>query len=149
VARVHRKVRNQRKDFHHKISRQLVDSYDLVVYEDLMITNMVKNHHLAKSISDAGWDQLMCFTQYKAAEAGTWVEYVTAHGTTQVYSRCGKLVPKTLAMRIHRCPYCGLVLDRDTNSANTILDRSVLRSWSLSGQELSVEPVRHTPLGDE
>jgi putative transposase len=148
VARVHRKIRNQRKDFHHQLSRQLVDSYELIVYEDLTITNMVKNHHLAKSISDAGWGQLMDFTQYKAEEAGSWVEYVTAYGTTQVCSRCGKVVPKTLAIRIHKCPYCGLVLDRDTNSATELLARSVLHSWSLSGQELPVEPVRHVPLGN-
>uniref|UniRef100_UPI002580E687 RNA-guided endonuclease InsQ/TnpB family protein n=1 Tax=Candidatus Borrarchaeum sp. TaxID=2846742 RepID=UPI002580E687 len=83
VARVHRKIRNQRKDFHHKLSRKLVDNYDLIVYEQLSITNMVKNHRLAKSISDAGWGQLMCFTEYKAEEAGTLVEYVSAYHTTQ------------------------------------------------------------------
>jgi putative transposase len=90
----------------------------------------------------------MRFTRYKAEEAGSWVEYVTAYGTTQLCSRCGKLVPKTLATRIHKCPYCGLVLHRDTNSATPILDRSVVYSVSLSGQELSVEPVRHVPLGN-
>jgi putative transposase len=74
VARVHRKIRNQREDFHHKLSRKLVNSYDLIVYEQLTITNMVKNPHLAKSINDAGWGQLMCFTEYKAEEAGTLVE---------------------------------------------------------------------------
>jgi len=144
VARVHRKIRNQRKDFHHKISRKLVDSYDLIVYEQLTITNMVKNHHLAKSISDAGWGQLMCFTEYKAEEAGTLVEYVSAYHTTQRCSRCGKLVPKTLATRIHSCPYCGLVLARDHNSAITVLHRSthyVASRSASSGQELSVEPV--------
>jgi putative transposase len=148
VARVHRSIRNQRKDFHHKLSRQLVDRYDLIVYEDLTISNMAKNHHLAKSITDAGWDQLMRFTWYKAEEAGSWVEYVSAYGTTQVCSRCSKIVPKTLATRIHRCPYCGLVLDRDINSATERLDRSVLHTLSLSWQELPVEPVRHAPLGD-
>jgi putative transposase len=144
VARLHRKIRNQRKDFHHKLSRKLVDAYDLIVYEKLRITNMVKNHHLAKSISDAGWGQLMCFTNYKAEEAGTLVEYVSAYHTTQRCSRCGKLVPKTLATRIHRCPYCGLVLARDHNSAITVLQRSthyVESQSSPSGQELSVEPV--------
>jgi len=146
LAQVHRKVRNQRKDFHHKLSRQLVDNYDLIVYENLQITNMVKNHRLAKSISDAGWGQLMYFTEYKAEEAGTFVEYVSAYNTTQLCSRCGKLVPKTLATRIHSCPYCGLVLARDHNSAITILSRSTyylesLSSSSLSGQGLPVEPV--------
>jgi len=143
VAQVHRKIRHQRKDFHHKLSRKLVDSYDLIVYENLTITNMVKNHHLAKSISDAGWGQLMCFTEYKAEEAGILVEYVSAYNTTQLCSRCGKLVPKTLATRIHRCPYCGLDLTRDHNSAITILQRSryYVASLSSSGQGLPVEPV--------
>jgi putative transposase len=143
VAQLHRKIRHQRKDFHHKISRKLVDTYDLIVYENLRITNMVKNHHLAKSISDAGWGQLMCFTEYKAEEAGTLVEYVSAYNTTQLCSRCGKLVPKTLATRIHSCPYCGLVLARDHNSAITILHRSThyVESLSPSGQGLPVEPV--------
>jgi len=145
VAQVHRKIRNQRKDFHHKLSRKLVDNYDLIVYENLRITNMVKNHHLAKSISDAGWGQLMCFTEYKAEEAGTLVEYVSAYNTTQLCSRCGKLVPKTLATRIHSCSYCGLDVARDHNSAITILSRSTYyvksRSSSASGQGLPVEPV--------
>jgi putative transposase len=124
VAQLHRKIRNQRKDFYHKLSRKLVDSYDLIVYENLKIVNMLKNHHLAKSINDAGWGQLMCFTEYKAEEAGTLVEYVSAYNTTQLCSRCGKLVPKTLATRIHSCPYCGLMLARDHNSAITVLHRS-------------------------
>ena len=143
VARVHRKTRNQRKDFHHKLSRTLVDNYDLIVYEHLRITNMVKNRHLAKSISDAGWGQLMCFTEYKAEEAGTVVEYVSAYNTTQLCSRCGKLVPKTLATRIHSCPYCGLDVTRDHNSAIIILSRSTyyVASLSSSGQGLPVEPV--------
>ncbi|WP_287585428.1 RNA-guided endonuclease TnpB family protein [Candidatus Borrarchaeum sp.] len=142
VAQVHRKIHYQRKDFHHKLSRKLVDNYDLIVYENLKITNMVKNHHVAKSISDAGWGQLMCFTEYKAEEAGTLVEYVSAYNTTQLCSQCGKLVPKTLATRIHSCPYCGLVLARDHNSAITVLHRSTryIESLSSSGQELPVEP---------
>jgi len=143
VAQLHRKIRHQRKDFHHKLSRKLVSNYDLIVYENLKITNMVKNHHLAKSISDAGWGQLMCFTEYKAEEAGTIVEYVSAYNTTQLCSRCGKLVPKTLATRIHSCPYCGLDVARDHNSAITILQRSRYYGelLSSSGQGLPVEPV--------
>jgi putative transposase len=146
VAKIHRKIRHQRKDFHHKLSRTLVDIYDLIVYENLKITNMVKNHHLAKSIIDAGWGQLMRFTEYKAEEAGTMVEYVSAYKTTQLCSRCGKMVPKTLAIRTHICPYCSLALGRDHNSAITILYRSTHYAESLSsslssGQGLPVEPV--------
>jgi len=143
VAQVHRKIRNQRKDFHHKLSRKLVDNYDLIVYENLKITNLVKHPYLAKSISDAGWRQLMRFTEYKAEEAGTLVEYVSAYNTTQLCSRHRKRVPKTLATRIHSCPYCGLVLARDHNSAIMVLQRSThyVESRSSSGQGLSVEPV--------
>ena len=85
----------------------------------------------------------MCFTEYKAEEAGTLVEYVSAYNTTQLCSRCGQLVPKTLATRIHSCPYCGLDLARDHNSAITILQRSRYygESRSSSGQGLPVEPV--------
>ncbi len=142
VVKIHRKVRNQRKDFHHKISRELAINYDLILFENLNITNMVKNRHLAKSISDVGWGQLIRFTRYKAEEAGTWVELVNPKGTTQRCSECGNIDPKTLSTRIHRCSYCGLTIDRDVNASINILKRSY------SGQELPVEPVEHAPLGD-
>ena len=117
VARVHRKVRLQRTDFNHKLSRTLINQYSLIAFEKLQIQNMVKNHSLAKSIMDASWGQLQAFTSYKAAEAGTIVEFVDPYGTTVNCSRCGFHVPKTLSERIHECPNCGLVLDRDWNSA--------------------------------
>ncbi len=119
VAKVHRKIRNQRKDFAHKTSRMLVDNYDLIKFEDLQIKNMVQNHHLAKSISDAGWYQLMNLTEYKAAYAGKFVEFVNPAGTSQT-CMCGFSVPKKLSERIHRCPNCGLVMGRDQVSANVI-----------------------------
>ena len=122
VAKVHRRIRNQRKDFAHKTSRMLVDNYDLIKFEDLQIKNMVQNHHLAKSISDAGWYQLMNFTEYKAAYAGKFVEFVNPAGTSQTCI-CGFHVPKKLSERIHRCPSCGLVMGRDHVSAILIENR--------------------------
>jgi putative transposase len=116
VAKVHRKIRNQRKDFAHKLSRNLVNTYDLIKFEDLQITNMVQNHHVAKSISDAGWYQLMNFTKSKAGYAGKVVEFVNPAGTSQTCI-CGFSVPKDLSVRTHRCPSCGLVMPRDQVSA--------------------------------
>ena len=123
VAKVHRRIRNQRKDFAHKISRELVEEYDHIVFEDLQIKNMVKNHHLAKSISDAGWSQLINLTKSKAEYAGKMVERVNPRGTSQVCI-CGHPVPKKLSMRIHQCPNCGLIAGRDHVSANVIENRS-------------------------
>jgi len=124
VAKVHRRIKNQRKDFAHKTSRKLVDEYDRIVFEDLQIQNMVKNHHLAKSISDAGWSQLINFTKTKAEYAGKIVELVNPRNTSQICSRCGKSVQKDLSVRVHSCPFCDLVLDRDHNAAINILGRS-------------------------
>jgi len=79
--------------------------------EDLNIHGMVKNHHLAKSISDAGWNSFLSMLCYKAEEAVSRVLRVNPCGTSQECSRCGKTV------RMHQCPLCGLVLDRDVNAA--------------------------------
>jgi len=122
VAKVNRRIRNQRKDFAHKLSRMLVDTYDLIKFEDLQIQNMVQNHCLAKSISDAGWYQLMNFTEYKAEYAGKFVEFVNPAGTSQTCI-CGFHVPKDLSVRIHICPSCGLVMGRDQVSAMLIENR--------------------------
>jgi putative transposase len=124
VAKVHRRIRNQRKDFAHKTSRKLVEEYDRIVFEDLQIQNMVKNHHLAKSISDAGWSQLINFTKTKAEYAGKIVELVNPRNTSQNCSNCGNYVKKDLSVRVHSCPFCGFVLDRDHNAAINILGRS-------------------------
>ncbi|NJD53997.1 MAG: IS200/IS605 family element transposase accessory protein TnpB [Candidatus Methanoperedens sp.] len=124
VARTHRTIRNQRKDFAHKISRMLADTYNHIVFEGLQIKNMTQNHHLAKSISDAGWYQLIQFTNYKAAYAGNVVELVNPRNTSQNCSGCHSPVPKDLKVRIHSCPFCGLILDRDHNAAINILKRS-------------------------
>lgn len=121
AAKLHAKVRNQRKDFLHKESRRLVNVYKLIAVEDLAVKNMVKNHHLAKSISDAGWSEFLAMLCYKAEEAGSRVVKVNPSGTSQECSRCGTAVSKDLSVRVHRCPHCGLVLDRDVNAARNIL----------------------------
>ncbi len=116
VAKVHRKIRNQRKDSSHKTSKWLVKTFDYIVFEDLQIRNMVQNEHLAKSILDAGWGQIIRFTAYKAEYAGKTIELVDPHYTSQT-CLCGHHVPKKLKVRIHVCPQCGLILNRDHVSA--------------------------------
>ncbi|MDR6223823.1 RNA-guided endonuclease InsQ/TnpB family protein [Methanococcoides alaskense] len=123
VVKVHRNIRNQRLDFNHKLSRILVNRFDRVVFEDLNIKNMVKDHHLAKSIHDVAWGQLIQMAKSKAEEAGNFVELVNPFNTSQECSSCGNIVKKALSVRIHKCPECGLELDRDVNAAINILNR--------------------------
>lgn len=123
VARVHRKVRLQRTDFNHKLSHTLVNRFDLIAFERLSIRNMIRNHHLAKSIADASWYQLQSFTSYKAADAGKSVRFPESRDTTTECSKCGFPVQKSLSERMHICPNCGLTKDRDWNSAVNILNR--------------------------
>jgi len=121
VQRVHERIRNKRHNFSHQISRKLVDEYDVIAFEDLKIKNMLQNHCLAKSISDAAWRMLVTITQNKAEEAGSLVVLVDPRYTTQMCSGCGIEVPKSLSDRVHECPRCGLVMDRDENAAINIL----------------------------
>jgi putative transposase len=119
VARAHRHVTNQRKDFHHKTAHDLVAAYDAIYHEDLAVKNMVQNHSLAKSISDAGWAQFIAILTSKAEEAGRAVIAVNPRGTSQTCI-CGEPVPKDLSQRWHRCPRCHLSLPRDQVSAMII-----------------------------
>jgi len=116
VAVLHQKVANTRKDFHHKTARALVDAHDTICHEDLAVANMVKNHNLAKAISDAAWSQFIAILTSKAEEAGRQVIAVDPRGTSQT-CMCGAHVPKTLRDRWHECPTCGLSLPRDQVSA--------------------------------
>jgi len=121
VARIHERISNKRSDFSHKLSRHLVNEYDVICFEGLNIHGMVKNHCLAKSISDAAWRQLISHTMYKAENAGRRVVLVNPRHTSQICSRCGCLIKKTLSDRVHKCPHCGLEIDRDLNAAINIL----------------------------
>lgn len=124
VAKIHEKITNQRKDYLHKLSRELVNRYDLIVLEDLRIKNMLKNPRLAKSISDASWATFLNRLTYKAEEAGGLVEKVDSKGTSQECPKCKSRVPKSLAVRVHRCPFCDFKEDRDVTSAEVIFGRS-------------------------
>ena len=121
VAHIHQRIANRRKDFAHQCSRGLVDSFGCLVFENLNIRNMLTNHCLAKSISDAAWNQLIAYTTYKAENAGRVVVLVDPRNTSKMCSCCGTLVEKSLSVRVHACPVCGLVIDRDQNAAINIL----------------------------
>ena len=120
LAKAHQTVKRQRADFHHQTALALLKNYDTIYLEDLRVANMVRNHHLAKSISDAGWAQFRSILEAKAACAGRRVIAVPPAYTSQDCSGCGEGVPKSLSVRTHVCPSCGLVVDRDENAARNI-----------------------------
>ena len=122
VSRMHEKIANQRSDFQHKLSRELVDNHDAIVLESLNIKGMVRNHHLAKSISDAGWSEFMRQIKYKADWAGkTVIEIGQWEPSSKTCHSCGhKLDKLTLDVREWACPKCGTAHDRDINAAINI-----------------------------
>lgn len=121
VELVHERIADRRNDFANKVSRQLVDRYGVIVFEDLNIKGMMQNHNLAKSIGDVAWNMLVKSTESKAAYAGSKVVLVDPRNTSQMCSRCGLIVKKDLSERVHSCPECGLSMDRDLNAAINIL----------------------------
>jgi putative transposase len=117
------KVKNQRNDFLHKLTSDLVSNYGLFVVESLTISNMIKNHKLAKSISDASWSRFIDLLRYKAESAGTEVLTVPEfEPTTKRCSQCGNVRDISLSERMYSCPACGLFIDRDKNAAINILN---------------------------
>jgi putative transposase len=121
VAHIHQRIVNRRKDFAHKLSRSLVNEYGIIALEKLNNKNMLQNHYLAKSISDAAWNQLAQYIQYKAECADRKCVLVDPRNTSKRCSRCGTLVYKSLSVRVHKCPVCNLEIDRDENAAINIL----------------------------
>jgi putative transposase len=125
LGKVHLKVQRQRKDWSIKLARCVVASNDVVVYEDLKVANMVKNHHLAKSISDASWYQ---FTQWLDYYGKIWDKAVVAvspNYTSVDCSSCSYRVKKSLSTRTHSCPKCKVEICRDTNAAINILKKGI------------------------
>src|SRR6185437_9078931 len=120
LAKAHLKVKRQRTDFQHKAALALVREYDAMYHEDLQVANLLKNHHLAKSIADAGWSQFLNILAAKAAYAGRRVVAVPPAYTSQTCSGCGAVVKKGLSVRWHACPDCGTSLHRDHNAAKNI-----------------------------
>ena len=124
LSRIHLKISRQRKDHAIKLARCVVQSNDLIAYENLSVKNMVKNHCLAKSISDAGWYQFRVWLEYFGKVFGRATVAVNPAYTSQECSSCGVIVKKSLSTRTHVCQ-CGCVLDRDENAAINILNKGL------------------------
>ncbi len=121
VAKEPLKVARQRRDFHFKTAKQYAERYRRLCVEDLNVAGMMRHRHLAKSIHDASWGAFLDILTDKAERAGHVVVRVLARFTTQKCRRCGEYVQKSLSVRTHLCPSCGLVEDRDVNAAKNIL----------------------------
>jgi IS605 OrfB family transposase len=123
LARIHERIRFRREDFAHKRSRELVNGYQVIAFEELEPQQMGRSRGMRKSIADVAWTQLIQYACNKAEEAGRTVVLVNPRDTSKMCSNpnCGKLVKKDLSERVHNCPHCGLVLDRDQNAALNIL----------------------------
>lgn len=125
VAKLYEHIANSAKDFNHKLSRKLVEEYDLIAMEDLNIEGMRKNHNLAYSISDVRWSQLLNFIKYKCSWYGKEFKQVDSfYASSKICSCCGtyhKDIVNSLSVREWSCPDCGTRHDRDVNAARNIL----------------------------
>ena len=124
VGKAHLKVSNTRKDFHYKTAKQLLSQGKHIAHEKLNIKGLARTR-MAKSITDAGWNQFLQILSIKAERAGLVTIAVNPNGTSQDCSGCGVKVKKALSERWHSCPHCGCELDRDHNAAINIKHRAV------------------------
>ena len=141
VGKAHLKVANQRKDFHYKTAKKLINKGKNIGHEALNIKGLAKTR-MSKSVNDAGWGTFLLILSLKAANAGLQTIAVNPNGTTQDCSSCGVKVPKTLADRWHSCPECGCELDRDHNAAINIKQRAVGHPVQALRGDRNTEPVK-------
>jgi len=121
VAKNHLTIQRQRKDWLHKLSYKYANENDVVVVENLNVAGMVRNHHLALSISDASWATFLSMLEYKLQTLSRTLIKVNPAYTSQICSQCGAIVQKSLSQRTHYCPECLYVDDRDVNAGKNIL----------------------------
>jgi|SRR6267143_3403341 len=138
VNRLHWKIRSIRSDFNHKVSRYIVRRHDFFALENLNTKGMIKNHNLARSISDAGWYQLSFFTKYKAERESKQVVLVSPKNTSTDCSCCGYRQMMPLSVRTFHCERCNYETDRDVNSACEVLNRGL--------QEIGAERSKSKPV---
>ena len=125
-ARYQAKIANKRKDYLHKVTTDLVKNYDVIVIEDLRTKNLLKNHSLAKSISNQSWRMFRTMLEYKCEWYGKQLIVVKPNYTSQICSSCGfRSGPKPLNIREWTCPKCGTHHDRDINAAVNILTKGM------------------------
>jgi putative transposase len=143
VARLHRKVANGRKDFHHKLARNLVNRYGTIVHENLNILGLARSS-TAKGVHDAGWAQFLQILAYKAEEAGRRVIGVDPRHTSQDCPACGHREKRPLWIREYTCPQCGTPLHRDVAAAQNVLIRARMEPSGV-GTVLAVSPCPRSP----
>lgn len=124
-ARKHLRVSRQREEFAKRVAYSVIQSNDLIAYEDLNIKGMVRNRKLAKSINDVAWSTFRKWLEYFGFKYGKVTIAVPPHNTSQNCSNCGEKVPKSLSTRTHICHHCGYVADRDVNASINILKRGL------------------------
>jgi len=145
IARLHLRVGRQREDYQNQVIAALYMDSDVIVLEKLRVSNMLKNHCLAKSIQDAAFGGFYRRTIFKADMLGKWFIPVDPWGTTQLCHNCLERVPKDLSERQHICPNCGIDLQRDENSALLIRRLGLLWLGYAPGRGVNT-PAEHGPL---
>ena len=125
LTAAHAKIVHARTTWLHQQSARITKSHDLIAAEDLNVAGMVRHPGFANSIYDASWSKFLSMLAYKAEKAGGQLVLVNPKNTSQRCSNCSELVPKSLAVRTHSCPHCGLTIDRDWNAARNILQAVV------------------------